>query len=218
MTQLCRKMPKQFKAYAIFYSLADIISKLDYGNNFLNNVITKAPCIFKDDDELLRYKRPHPLYYKKLYNNIEDEWNCRMTRASYFLSVVDVYDLEEDLAVKMGFLNFALEHTCVALLYVFWEFKPTYYKLDYLMYMCGHFTNLPKEIFHRKTYKSHRLYNTLCNAYHLMRYSSNNKVSYEILDTAYKLCERFFQEAEVIGEKHLEKLKKLHCKNTIAKT
>jgi hypothetical protein len=47
-----------------------------------------------------------------------------------------------------------------------------------------------------------------------MRFKAHNEFSEKDVDKAYNRCERFFEEAMVIGEKQLEHLKELHCEPT----
>ncbi|MCG2461512.1 hypothetical protein K8352_12185 [Flavobacteriaceae bacterium F89] len=211
MDDLYNKMGKQCKVYPIIYTLNNVMDKLDYGNNFLNRIVNRTPCIYQEDESLLRFGRFRPLHHKGIYEGIQSEWNSRMKRAGYLLSMVGIIDVEEEPAAKLCILHFTLEQICVALTYLFWEFKPYYCSLSYLMHLCGLFTRIPQTIFPQRAFGSQRMFYVLCNAHHQMRFKTRNEFSKKDCDKAYDLCERFFEEATTLGERQLENLKELHC-------
>ena len=177
----------------------------------MNRIVNQAPCIYQEDDSLLRFGSIQRFYHKRIYDPIQTTWNSRMKRAGYLLSTVNSIDIDEEPTAIIGILHFVLEQVCAALIALFWEFTPYYYSLPYLFHLCGHFTQLPQTIFSQKTFESQRMFYMLCNAHYQMRYKSQNKFSIRDSDKAYNLCDRFFCEAQNLGEKKLEELKKLHC-------
>ncbi len=211
MDDLYNKMQKQCKVYPIVYTLSDIKLKLDSGHNFLNRIINQTPCMYQYDDALFKFHRLQLSYHKRIYDRIDTEWSLRMKRAGYLISLVDIIDAEDDPTANLGILHFALEQICTALLYLFWEFKPYYYSLSYLLHLCSHFTQLPQAFFPQKAFGSQRLFYILCNAHHQMRFKSKNQLSKGDSDKAIGLCQGFYYEVQGLGEKKLEQLKKIHC-------
>lgn len=52
MDDLYGKMQQRCKVYAIMYSLSKVKKRLDYGDNFLTQVLFHTTCIYKVDDSL----------------------------------------------------------------------------------------------------------------------------------------------------------------------
>ena len=212
MDDLYNKMQQQCRVYAIVYTLSNVIKKIDTGDNFLTRTIDETTCMYQEDEVLSRFSRYGLLCHKNVYELIQSEWNSRMARASYLLSIIDVIDYKEEPTSKLAVMHYALEQICIALLYIFWEFKPSHYSLSYLMHLCSHFTDLPQTVFPKSTYGLQRMFYILCNAHHLMRFKNSNEFTERDADKAYNRCERFFEEAKKLGEAQLEHLKELHCK------
>tara|TARA_R110002050_G_scaffold43791_1_gene104630 strand:- start:1725 stop:2600 length:876 start_codon:yes stop_codon:yes gene_type:complete len=212
MDVLYNRMQQQCKVYAIVYTLSNVIKKLDYGDNFLYQVISKTTCMYKEDDTLSRFKNFQLSFCEENYNNIRETWESRMYRAAYLLSVSDTIEFDEDSISRISIMHYALEQVCLALLFVFWEFKPQHYSLSYLLHLCNHFGQLPQTIFPKETYGLHRIYYMLCNAHHIMRFKSGDEFSDRDADKLHKRCYWFYKEAKSLGEAQLEHLKALHCK------
>ncbi|OGS72632.1 MAG: hypothetical protein A3F91_06870 [Flavobacteria bacterium RIFCSPLOWO2_12_FULL_35_11] len=210
---LYNNMQQQCKVYPIVYSLSDVLAKLDYGNAYLNRIVTQTKCLYQENDALAKFSGFRVCFHKSIYEQIQTEWNCRMERANYLLSIIDTNDIEEDPTSKLAVMHDALEQICAALLYIFWEFKPHYYSLPYLLHLCSHFTQLPQTVFPKKAFKSQRMFYILCNAHQQMR-ESQNELSVMDADKAYKLSERFYRKANNLGIKQLEHLKELHYQST----
>ncbi|PKQ45950.1 hypothetical protein [Confluentibacter flavum] len=211
MDGIYNQMQQSCKVYVIYYTLANAIKRLDYGNNFLLKTIFQTPCIYRADDTLLRFKKYQILIHPKVYEDIQKIWDARMKRAAYLLSILDSIEPTEDVTSRLMTMHYAIEQICLGLLYAFWEFKPQHYALTYMLHLCSHFSNLPQTIFPKETYGLHRMHYILCNAHHIMRFKAENEFSNRDSDKAFNRCERFFEEAMDIGDKHLEELKKIHC-------
>lgn len=213
MDDLYNNMQQQCKVYPIIYTLSDVLAKLDYGNAFLNRIVTQTTCLYKENDALSKFSGFRVCFHKSIYGGIQTQWNSRMERANYLLSIVATNDIEEEPTSKLAIMHDALEQICAALLYIFWEFKPHYYSLPYLLHLCSHFTQLPQTVFPQKAFKSQRMFYILCNAHHQMR-ESQNELSVKDADKAHKLSERFYRKANNLGIKQLEHLKELHYQST----
>jgi len=211
MDGIYNQLQQRCKIYVIYYTLANATKQLDYGNNFLLKTIFQTPCIYRADDNLLRFKKYQLLIHPKVYESIQKIWDARMKRAAYLLSILDSIEPTEDVTSRLMTMHYAMEQICLGLLYAFWEFKPQHYTLSYMLHLCSNFSNLPQTIFPKETYGLHRMHYILCNAHHIMRFKAENEFSYRDSDKAYNRCERFFEEAMDIGGKQLEELKKIHC-------
>ncbi|MFZ2283559.1 MAG: hypothetical protein WAV86_06760 [Lutibacter sp.] len=214
MDDVFNKMQHRCKIYTIMYTLSNVKKRLDYGDNFLSQVVFQTPCIYKHDNSLSKFSKISLLFHQIVYKRILETWKARMDRAEYLLSVIDNIEPKEDATSRLSIMHYALEQVCMALLYVFWEYKPQHYSLSYLLHLCSHFTQLPQTLFPKETYGLHRIYYMLCNAQHIMRFKAQDEFSEGDTDKAYNRCERFYYEAKKVGEEQLEHLKELHCKQS----
>ncbi|WP_142783751.1 hypothetical protein [Changchengzhania lutea] len=214
MDDMYNKMQKRCKVFAIIYTLSNVKKRLNHGDDFLSKIIFDTHCIYKADGSLSKFKDYGLHYHPHVYKGIQEVWKGRMKRAEYLLSILNSIEPDEDSTSRLAIMHYALEQVCMALLYVFWEFKPQHYSLSYLLHLCSHFTQLPQIIFPKETYGLHRIYYMLCNAHHIMRFKVKNEFSNIDTDKAYSRCEWFFDEAKKLGEAQLEHLKELHCKQS----
>lgn len=211
MDDLYNKTQKLFRVYAIMYTLSKIRKRLNWGDNFLLKAMLQTRCIHKEDDSLSKFCGQSLFFHPSAYESIQENWKARMGRADYLLSTIRDIQPKEDFCSMLAVMHFALEQTCMGLLFVFWEFKPQHYSLPYLFHLCGHFTELPQTIFPIDTYGSHRMHYMLCNAHQIMRFKTKNEFSYRDSDKALNRCQLFYESAQSLGDTHLDKLQKLHC-------
>ncbi|WP_142785707.1 hypothetical protein [Changchengzhania lutea] len=214
MDDLYNKMQQRCKVYTIMYTLSKVKKRLNYGDDFLSQAIFHTSCMYKSDDSLSKFSNYGSHFHPCVYKGIQEVWKGRMERAEYLLTILNTIEPEEDSTSRLAIMHYALEQICMALLYVFWEFKPQHYTLPYLLHLCSHFTRIPQTIFPKETYGLHRMYYMLCNAHHIMRFKVQNEFSDMDTDKAYSRCELFFDEAKTLGEAQLEHLKNLHCKSS----
>lgn len=211
MDELYNKMQQHCKVFAIMYTLSKVKKRLDYGDNFLNQIINKASCIYESNNALKEFKNHTILTHESIYSKIDSVWRNRMNRAEYLLSILDSIEPKEDTISRLSIMHYALEQICLGLLYVFWEFKPQHYSLPYMLHLCNHFTQLPQTIFPKETYGLHRMQYMLYNAPNIMRFKADSEFSHRDADKAYNRCERFYEEAKIIGDKRMDYLKQIHC-------
>jgi hypothetical protein len=211
MDDLYNKMQRRCRVYVIFYTLSKVKKRLNYGDNFLSQVIFKTNCIYKENSSLDQFSECSLFINQRAYESIQEIWKVRMDRAEYLLSSIMDIQPKEDSCSMLATMHLALEQICMGLLYVFWEFKPQYYALPYLFQLCSNFTQLPQTMFPKETYGSHRRYYMLCNAQHIIRFKTKEELSYRDSDKALNRCQWFFDRAKSLGNKQLEKLKGIHC-------
>ena len=63
---------------------------------------------------------------------------------------------------KIALLNTAATQLALGLLRVFLGYTPNEFGLKYLLQLCGHFTDLPSQLFHQQTPEAIRRYKMLC--------------------------------------------------------
>src|SRR5690606_36373539 len=128
------------------------------------------PCMYKEDDALSRFSLYQLCFHRLLYKRIKEGWMNRMKRADYLLTVIYNIEDNEEPNSKLAVAHCAMEQICLALLNLFWEYKPQHYSLDYLLHLCSHFTQLPNNIFPRTTFGLQRQYSMLCNVQDIIRF------------------------------------------------
>jgi len=215
MEEVYNKMNQQCRVYIIYYSIANLMERIDTGDNFLTRTLKEVPCIYKKDDALTRYSQYGLMYHETIYKTIKSIWKHRMKRAIYMFSIIDVIHEDEEPLTKLAVLQKAMEQLCLGLLYVFWEFKPQYYHLSYLMHLCSTFTTLPNDLFPQTTFGVQRQYYMLCNIGEIINFKGTNEVNgftLKDVDKVLKHCKQFLELANRIGEDHLTQLKEIHCK------
>jgi len=196
-------------------TLSIVKKRLDFGDNFLSRAIFQTPCMYKEDDTLSEFINYSLLFDRRIYKHILETWMAHMDRSEYLFAIIDNIEPKEDATSRLFIMHYAIEQTCMALLYVFWEYKPQHYSLSYLLHLCGQFSQLPQTIFPKESYGLHRMYYLLCNAQHIMRLNTQNECSVRDANKAYNSCGRFYDEAKKLGEEQLEYLKELHCKASV---
>ena len=215
MEEVYNKMKQRCKVNMLFCTLANIMERIDIGDNFLTRTLQEAPCMYREDNALSRYGQYGLMYHISIYKEIKTVWRHRMERAVYLISIIDVIHENEEPLSKLSILHKAMEQICLGLLYIFWEFKPHHYTLSYLMDLCSTFTSLPNEMFPQTTFGLQRQYYMLCNASEIMSFKGQNGTNdfrLRDVDKVLKRCKQFHQKANQLGKKQLEHLKVLHCK------
>ncbi|WP_456866099.1 hypothetical protein [Galbibacter sp. BG1] len=207
------KTQQSYKVFLVTMTFSDAIKQLNYGSNFLLNVFNNTPCIYKEDERLDKYFSFGFCHHPKIYKQIKRVWKYRMKRAESWLESANADRIIKDPFIDFGMYHFSLEQICVALIYIHWEYTPSYYNISYLMHLCSHFTDVPKKLFLKDSYQSKRIFYMLNNGQHDMRFKAFQEYSKKDSDKAYRLCEHFFNEAKVIGKQRLQAIKPLHYSN-----
>ena len=211
MDSLNSKMKGRCQFYVIFHTVSNVLKRLNIGDNFLNRIVSRTPCMFAKDDSLAKLGNMRLCVHEALYEQACKEWHDRMERADHLLSTIGIIDDNYDAVSQMTIMHFAMEQVCIGLLSIFWEYSPNHYTLPYLFHLCGHFTNLPQRIFPRTTFGLQRQFYMLCNAHQIMRFKGKIDFSSSDVDKALYRCERFYEEACKLGEVQLQNLREMHC-------
>jgi len=215
MDHVFNMMQQRCKIYAIQYPLSTVKKRLDFGDNFLYRAIFKTPCMYQKDDTLAAFINYSCLFDQRVYDGILNTWKARMDRAAYLFSIIDNIDVQDNATSRLSIMHNAIEQTCMALLYVFWEYTPAHNSLSYLLHLCSQFSQLPQTIFPKKTYGVHRMYYMLCKAQQNMRFKTQNECSLSDANKVYNRCKRFYDQALLLGEEQLLQLQELHCKSSV---
>ncbi|WP_034891650.1 hypothetical protein [Gillisia sp. Hel_I_29] len=206
MSKVFSKMHESVRIDSIHYTLNEIKYRLRHGDNFLSRILTPEKAIYAAESLLCGGYCYHP----KMYAAIRKEWEFRMNRAYYFKDKVDVCDDIYDESARMFLISQSLQQACAALLYVFWEYKSSYYDLNHFLNLCSNFCNSPNIVLPKKSFRSKRVFHALCHAQYNVNFKSIDEVSLEDSNYAQRLCRRFLEKVANEGEKKLQELEPLH--------
>lgn len=216
MNEVFNKSVEQIEIYSIHYTIKEAKRKLTEGDNFLSRIIINSRLIYQETDEL-EYLPSNYLYHPKIFQRIKTEWDVRNRRAHYFEEKLDVAEHVVERNGRYLLLQQSLIQSCLGILYVFWEYKPTYFSLPFLLQLCNQFIPTPEIIFPKRSFRSQRIYNDICHAtYNLdckAELDSNQNESFK----AQNLCYKFLKKAESLAKEKLEELERLHAERSVSK-
>lgn len=193
---------KQAKVYLIMMDAAKASEKLDISCNFLVYLIKNSPQIFSIDNHWLRFKHSNIIAHPIIDKEINHQWSTRFKRATYLHSLTVYNEMEQNPVASFEVLQKVIEQTCLGLIYVFWQYKPSYTGLPYLLHLCSLFTELPSKIFNTNTFENHQILHNLTHATNNLKYKTRHNITQKQIDKARKKCHTFLTEAEAIVTKH----------------
>ena len=206
MGKVFTKMNQQVKLFSIHYTLNEIENRLTEGDNFLGLVLNENNIIFQESPFFLTGYNNHPIMFQR----IQERWESRMSKAEYFNSKLDVSDDTYSEPAKLLLANQAISQTCAALLWVYWEYKPPIFDLDYMIHLCQNFSKSIKIVLPKHFFRSQRVYNLLCHAQYNLNYKSLHHIAIEDGYYASDLAFKFLKAVRVEGKKRLTELAKTH--------
>lgn len=210
MNEVFNKTQEHLRLFSIHFTLKEALNKINYGCNFLNRVLNEGTLLYKEDNRL------NPLgsyvFHPEVFKKIKLHWDKRMQHALYFEEKSTICDDNPSNYGRYLLLQKAIQQACLGLIYVYWEYQPSYFSLPYLLHFCGLFTDLPRIIYPKKSFRSQQVYSRLCHAH----YNLNEKIKEDTTESyalkAEHLTYRFIQAAHKLGDEKLKELKKLHHK------
>lgn len=195
---------KQAKVYLIMMDAAKASEKLDIGCNFLVYFIKNSPQVFSIDNHWLRFKNFSIIAHPIIDKEINHQWSTRFQRANYLLNLTVYNEMDQDPVAYFEVLQKVIEQTCLGLIYVFWQYKPSYTGLQYLLHLCSLFTDLPAKIFNTHTFENHQILHNLTHATHNLKHKTRHTITQKQIDKAWKKCHTFLKEAEAIVTKDIQ--------------
>ena len=212
MSEVFNKTQEHFSLYSIHYTLNEANNSINYGCNFLNRVLKEGTLLYSEDNRLRQLGTY--LYHPKVFLRIQKYWNKRLKHARYFEEKSTICEDNPSNQGRYLILKQAIQQVCLGLIYVFWEYQPSYYSLPFLLHLCEQFSEAPKIIYPKKTFRSQQMYSRLCHA----QYNLNEKIQEDTSESdslkAEQLTYKFIQAARKEADKKLEELKKLHLKTS----
>lgn len=206
--EVFNKTQEQITLYSIHYTLKEANNKINYGCNFLNQVLREGTLLYSEDNRLKQLGSY--LYHPEVFLRIQKHWNKRLKHALYFEEKSTICEENPSNQGRYPLLQHAIQQACLGLIYVFWEYQPSYYSLPYLLHLCEQFSEVPKIIYPKKSFRSQLMYSRLCHAH----YNLNEKITEDPSESdslkAEHLTYKFIQAARREADKKLEELKKLH--------
>jgi len=193
---------KQATVYLIPFTLKAVRDQLNKGCNFLSKTLTQTPCIYKNEEVHLTLTTT--CYSPAVYDEIHHEWHTRIQRANYLYDKVSTLNATLEPVACFEILQNTLKQTCLGLIYLFLEYKPSHTGLTYLLHLCTLFTDLPHKLFSKNNYQTHHLLYHLHNANHLLLYKTKHNLTLHHADKAWKKTGRFLKEAKSLASQHLK--------------
>ena len=170
MNEVFSKTQGRCELYSIHYTLNQVNNKINYGSNFLSRILRECTLLYRADNRL---ELPNSyLHHPEVYKGIANHWKKRIAHALYFEEKSTIIEENQSIYGRYLLLQQAIQQTCLGLIYVFWEYQPSYFSLSYLLHLCDQFTDLPNIIYPKKSFRSHLIYSRLCHA----RYNLNEKL------------------------------------------
>ena len=174
-----KKSEGQLSVTMIVYD-THTLSKIK-GNHraFLHGVITNTECQFKKPNYVLpnNLEAPIDTTAKEKY------WShCKYMAVSYLEAELAIENPNGE-SVQVVLIHEAVEQICLGLIYVFTGCRPNYYKLDYLIDLCGLFFQEIKTIFPRNSEEEKARFSLLSRDTSSLRYriSSPSITDIEVL-------------------------------------
>jgi len=193
---------KQATVHLIPFTLKAVRDQLNNGCNFLSKTLTQTPCIYKNEEVNLTLTTT--CYSPAVYEEIHHEWHTRIQRANYLYDKVSTLNATLEPVACFEILQNTLKQTCLGLIYLFLEYKPSHTGLTYLLHLCSLFTDLPHKHFSKNNYQTHHLLYHLHNANHLLLYKTKHNLTLHHADKAWKKTGQFLKEAKTLASQHLK--------------
>tara|TARA_R110000850_G_scaffold218852_2_gene344382 strand:+ start:761 stop:1723 length:963 start_codon:yes stop_codon:yes gene_type:complete len=204
MDALYNHTQKQAKVYLISFTEKAVRDKMTFGSNFLKSIFNSVRCIFSVNLWWERYKSYKVNHHPMVIDRINVHWETRFQRANYLHNLTVYNESDQDPAAYFEILQKVIQQTCLGLIYVFWEYKPSYTALPYLLHLCSHFADFPSQIFNTHTYENHHILQQLCHADHLMKFRIHTYLSLKQTDKAWQKCNEFLKMSESLAEQRLQ--------------
>ena len=114
---------------------------------------------------------------------------------------------------KIALLNTAATQLALGLLRVFLGYTPNEFGLKYLLQLCGHFTNLPSQLFHQQAPEAIRRYKMLCAPTSMLNHWTRLNAAEQDFLWLLDACTAFLQLATEIVTPELHRLENTFTKS-----
>lgn len=132
-----------------------------------------------------------------------------------FESIPNFFDQPLVAAYK---LHTIIEQFCLGLLYAHLYYHPRHFHIQYLLQLCGLFTDIPERLFFRNPNFSKALQKMLSVRYHDLRFRNTDIFLREDAEKLYGLCLDFECQAEPLLKNRLSQLNPISYENTKEKS
>lgn len=206
MNQVYTKMKGQVQIYPILYTVKDFKWRTDSDDSFLSRIISKETELYSIQSLSVSGYYRHPGAYERLSH----EWKIQINRVEYIQDQVGSFSEFHDTSGEMLFHSQAVRQACIAFLAIYWDWRPSFYDLDYLLNLCSHFSKSPEILLSKESFRSHKIYNALCQAQYNLNFKSHNDLTEDFSVYARRRCRTFFKSIKSEGEKKIQELYKHH--------
>ena len=127
-------------------------------------------------------------------------------------AATDSEHLEVELC-KIALLNVAATQIALGLIRVFLGYTPNEFGLKYLLQLCGHFTDLPSQLFHQQTPEAIRRYKMLCAPTSMLNHWTRLNTAEQDFVWLLDACTAFLKQATELVASELQRLENKFTKS-----
>lgn len=191
-------------ATIVITSIKKAKQTLQSKNAFLYRVLEEGVQIYSDSN--LPFELPPPsIGPAEQLEKIQRDFFYRQHRASCFLAAAGEVAGDDD-ATEISLQYQAVQQICLGSIYVMLGLRPDCLKLEYLLDLCGNFSNAPDDCFPRRSKEDQGLLKKLTNSLNEVRFRTSDRRSLVDVDILFSRSEYFLKEMKLISEKRIEEL------------
>jgi hypothetical protein len=205
------KTDGRISATLLIHHVHNLKKMYDDQQYFFWSIMQNAELLFQDADKppyLITNGTPKrnlkstSLYVANRKNNIYTIWSW----------VYNDDEVNSSGEVKMSGLHQIVEQTCLSLIRAFLGYSPNHFSLDHLFNLCEYFTTITTDFFPRKTPEDRALFKILKQQPSVLRFNKVDDVEYLDYELLERKCTNFINQAEVLIQKELDRLKEIENK------
>ena len=136
-------------------------------------------------------------------------WHKCVAVAQFNIHAAKDSPQQEVTLCKIALLNCACVQAALGLIRMFLGYTPNEFGLNYLLQLCGHFTDLPTQVFDRETPEAVKRYKMLCAPPSMLLHWTRLDADEEDFEILLDNCQSFLDRAGVVATVELNRLQTL---------
>ncbi|MAM30483.1 MAG: hypothetical protein CMC13_15805 [Flavobacteriaceae bacterium] len=206
---LYKKSNQGCKIYCICYTVGEAVTAMDEGDNFLCHIRDRAKQVYSHNFSLQELNQK-AVYYKPLWEAMYSNWSIRYRRARYLCSIFTYEQYLAEPSAQLSILYTAFCQIYLGLLFVFWEYTPKRYSLEYLIGLCNGITSIPYNGFDFSTMLPPSWYESLLELPNHLKTAKQTTLNKEEIDQVAKVCNACIDHCRQLAESELERSKPIY--------
>lgn len=191
-------------ATIIVSSITNTKKALRNGSVFLYRALKEGVQIYSNSEITFEFPPPSIGPAEQL-EKIQRDYFYRQHRASCFLAASGEVAGDDD-ATEISLQYQALQQICLGSIYVILGLRPDCVKLEYLLDLCGNFSNAPDDCFPRRSKEDRCLLKKLTSSLNEVRFRTSDRRTLVDVDILFSRSEYFINEMKLISEKRIEEM------------